>query len=202
MAMTLLDAVFEVHKSRGAFDPRNGRPVHSFYRYSGPVGPAYVGWTDDDQMTWVEGPNIGAASLDWGVGIPLSTLEERDALRRGVSMRIANQVIQVVAPDDEGVCLRLRGETNEWTLEGVRFGLFDRHLRWFNRRLWRGTASSGTLLGLLISGTGKRSFQAKVVEDIRSDEVSLLVFCWASLMQTLRYPGQLGSAYPYYYGPE
>jgi hypothetical protein len=200
--MALSDAAFEVHKSRGAFDPRNGRPLHSFYRYSGPLGPAYVGWTDDDQMTWVEGPNVGAADLDWGVGIPLSTLEDREALSIGVSMRIANQVIKVSGPDDEGVSLRLLGESSEWTLEGVRLGLFNRRLWGFNRRLWRGTASSGALLGLLFSGTGNRSLRAKVVEDIRSDEVALLVFCWASLMQTLRYPGQFGSGYNYYYGPQ
>ena len=54
-------------ESRGAFDPTDGRPLHSFYRYSGPLGPAYVGWTDDDQMTWPEGPQIGAATLAWGV---------------------------------------------------------------------------------------------------------------------------------------
>jgi len=64
--MNLVDLVFDVYKSRGAFDPGNGRPLHSLYRYSGPLGPAYVGWTEADLMMWIEGPQIRAANLDSG----------------------------------------------------------------------------------------------------------------------------------------
>jgi hypothetical protein len=184
--MGLRDASFDVCTSRGAFDPRNGLPVHSSYRYSGPLGPAYVGWTDDDQMTWVEGVNLGSANLEWGVGIPLSSMTERKALQKGVLLRISDEVMKVSGPDREGVRLSLRGGKGRWTLEGTRSGVFNRRLRPYNRRLWRESPSHGPLLlALLCNGTGKSSLRVMVEEEISPKEVTLLIFCWASLRHNL-----------------
>jgi hypothetical protein len=146
-------------------------------------------------MTWVEGPNVGVANLDWGVGIPLSSMAERNALQKGVSLRTSDQVIRVSGPYQEGVRLKFAGETNRWTLEGARFGLFNRKLRPFNRRLWRAQGRGRVLLGLLANGTGKSSLRAMVMEGISPDEVTLLVFSWASLMAIVRCPGDFGSPY-------
>jgi hypothetical protein len=114
--MSLVSVNFEIYKSRGAFDPRNGRPLHSFYRYSGPLGPAHVGWTDDDQMTWLEGPQIGVATLAWGV-VASVTVENPEALSRGITMKIGDEVIRVSGPYGGDVFLRLKSKDNEWTLE-------------------------------------------------------------------------------------
>jgi hypothetical protein len=190
--MTLVDVAFDVYKSRGAFDPRNGRPLHSLYRYSGPLGPAYVGWTEDDQMTWVDGPEVGAANLDWGPGASVTTLDEQEALREGVALRVPNQAIRVSGPYGRwGVFLKFESEAHEWILEGKRYKGFNR----------RGTASNGEVLGLLSNRAGKRGFQAKVNEDIERHEVVLFIFCWASLLQTVKLPRELDFGPQWYGGP-
>lgn len=182
--MALVSAAFDAYKSHEAVDPRNASPVLSFYRYSGPQGPAYVGWTDDDAMTWVDGPQVGPANLDWGPGVPLATVDEQVALAAGVSLRFANEEIRVSGPFGKGVFLKLETETEEWSLEAIRY-------KSFNRRLWRGAPAKKELLALLSNGPGKRNFRAKVAEDIRSHEVAVLALCWASLLPTVKVRGDI-----------
>ena len=150
--MILRDVVFDVYKARRAYDPMNGRPLNSLYRYSGPLGPAYLGWTEDDRMTWIEGPQVGAANLDWGPGAPVTSLDEREALREGVALRTPNRVMRASGPYGwRGGRLTFESEAGEWTLQGKQY-------KGFNRLVWRGAASSGEVMGLLSNRTGKRGF--------------------------------------------
>jgi hypothetical protein len=181
--MTLLAVNFDSYTARGAFDPRDGRPLHGMYRYKGPLGPVYVGWTDDDQMTWVDGPNTGPATLSCGVVIP-NTTQSREALALGFSMNLGNEVVRVSGPYGGDVFLRFKGRMGEWKLEARRF-------KRFNRRIWRGHAGSNELLGEISHGTGKRSFRGQVVNDIQPVEVAILVFSWACFLQTVRPVGQV-----------
>jgi hypothetical protein len=190
--MILRDVVFEVYKARTAYDPRNGRPLHSLYRYSGPLGPAYLGWTEDDRMTWIEGPQVGAANLDWGPSAPVTSLDEREALRDGVALRTPHRVMRVSGPYGwRGGRLTFEGEAGEWALEGKQY-------KGFNRRLWRGAASSGEVVGLLCNGARKRGFLAKLAEDAQPDEVAVFIFCWSSLLQTVKSFREIGEGMQIY----
>jgi len=109
----------------------------------------------------------------------VTTLDEQEALREGVAMRIPNQVIRVSGPYGHwGVFLKLESEAGEWTLKGKRY-------KGFNRRVWRGTALNGELLGLPSTGSARRGFLTQVVEDIQPHEVALFIFCWTSLLHTV-----------------
>jgi hypothetical protein len=96
----------------------------------------------------MEGPRVGAANLDWGRGTPLKSLDEREALREGVALRTHNQAMRVTGPYGwRERRLTFESEAGEWKLEGKQF-------RGFNRRVWRGAASSGEVMGLLSNSTG------------------------------------------------
>jgi hypothetical protein len=137
-------------------------------------------------MTWIEGPQVGTANLDWGPGAPVTSLDEREALREGVALRNPNGVMRVSGPYGwRGGRLTFESEAGEWTLEGKQY-------KGFNRRVWRGAASSGEVMGLLSNGTGKRGFLAKVAEDIQPHEAAVFIFCWASLLQTVKTFREIG----------
>jgi hypothetical protein len=95
-------------------------------------------------------------------------------------MRVANEVVRVSGPYGSwGEVLMFESDSHEWTLEARRY-------KGFNRRVWRGTPSSGSLLGILSDGTGKRSFQAKVTGEIQNDDLAVFIFCWASLLKIVK----------------
>jgi hypothetical protein len=156
---------FEIEKHRSAT-----------YRYLGPFGPITVGFANQDQSTWIDGPSVGPATLDCG---PVSLLggEDQSMLARGVPFHIGNRTIELSVPANEYQMIVFTNETSQWVLEPSRY-------KGFNRCLFRVGLDGfqDDLIGCLHSGSSNKSFTGLVAEDIDCDEVGMLVISWASFL--------------------